>query len=480
MKTNNKEDSVDWNNIFILDEFSTYIRSCDINDFSLLSRFIRNKLKPKLFHKTTISIEHIVCIYDVKIKCDKEIVDILHHFESLKEHSFLYDGEEWEEMLQNISDFLVLKQLVQEELKGIGNFIRNFSVKQLYSSFYFICPLLLDLTSLTRLHLYACTFPLLTMLRIGEHMKNLKILSLHTVRFVGLIKQELSPEDSYLPPNLEDLSIIYCRVYRVHSVPNILSLRQNCKGYNCNDIDRSQAIKIPSLKKLTLIFGAYIEIIDKLLKSNLQVKELATRCYNMTQEVYDLVSICNRLTDLTITCLESFPYISEYKNLIFPKFNYIKNLKLCFFAANGTDVNHSQCITKHFTSLTHLTLFIGIYGLKNFRLNEFLRVNLQFNNTIDKLTLENRYYEYFKEKDYFEYSELRLDFSNFTNIKCLIIDIDIIPLSNIDFDNTPEKLKIIKIGTLFQSLHRKFIEENPNKLKKWKINFKGIFTYFTR
>jgi hypothetical protein len=480
MDPNINENKVDWNNIFILDELLTHIEPCQIKDFSLLSQFIRNKLKPKFSLKIELSKKHIIKKYNLNTLTDSqkaEISDYYYYWDN--RHLYEKFKDNWEKRSSNNSGVLILKQLIEEEIKGIKCYLRNCTVDRLSDSFYFLCPLVLDLNNLTKLSLYDCTFPLLTMLRIGEHFKNLKTLDLCSVKFVGLIKQELSPEDVYLPDNLEELSFTSCKIYRVHSASNIPILLQNCTDHHRDNINLTQAIRIPTLKKLNYDLGCYSGILKKLMKSNLQLEELYIYFYDFTQEVYELMAV-RSLLSLTVYLDLDFPYFFFDKNLIIPKFNYIRNLKLQYDYIGESVLGHSQCFTKYFPNLTHLILNIEEYDLEDFQLNGFLKVNLLFNNTIYKLTLELTEDDSARNEYGYTPYEPVLDFSNLVNINSLIIDMDLIPLYSIDFENIPDKLKFIRYFISCKSNTVKYIEENPRIFRKWNVEFKDKYVYFTR
>jgi hypothetical protein len=82
------------------------------------------------------------------------------------------------------------------------------------------------------------------LLKIGERLKKLKSLNLESVGIVGYSKQELSPNDFYLPHNLEELSIEIYRIYNMCSVPSTLTLIQH-RSSDINDgLTHFQALKI--------------------------------------------------------------------------------------------------------------------------------------------------------------------------------------------------------------------------------------------
>jgi hypothetical protein len=475
-----KKNEVNWNNIFILSEFLAYFNYYDLKDFSLLTRIVRNRLKHKLFSKTSISGKHMFNKLNLNTIRDIEGANVLDYIDYWY-NSYRYTKlkDKWEVQLSNNIGLFALRQLLKDELKGIIKFITSFSISEYSFSFYFLSPIVFDLTNLTLLNLCNCSFPLLMMLRIGEHLNSLRILKLDSVYVFGLVKQELTPEDAYFPQNLEELSIQTCKVYNMGSVPNTFSLVQHRWSHINDDLVNLRGLKIPNLKKLNLDFVHANQFVLKLLKLNPQVEELKISSYDMTQDVSNLISISSNLKNIIIYSNESFPYISEDLNLIIPKFTYIKNLNMKFGESYYESlIGHNQCIIKYFPNLTHLML--NVDSLEDFRLNNFLKANLLFNNTIDKLTLGPNNYDYYEENEHFEYSEFILDFSSLINIKCLILDTDGIPLYSIKFNNIPDKLKIIRVRFNPKSDHIKYIEGNPNIFRKWKVNLKDCYIYFTR
>ncbi|KXN64603.1 hypothetical protein CONCODRAFT_171082 [Conidiobolus coronatus NRRL 28638] len=472
MKANTKENKTDWNNIFVLDEFLTY--------FSLISRLVRNKLLSKLFFNATLSNWRIFDKFNVSALSDKEKSDINDYFKYWN-YTYTYDKfkDKWDMKLLNNPGLLVLKRLLKEGLNGISKFIINFSVDILDNGFYFISPIVLDLINLARLNLYKCTFPLLTMLRIGEHLNKLKILNLHSVNFVVLTKQELSPGDAYLPHSLEELSIGYCKLYNVCSVPNTLSLAQyRCSNNIKYDMIHLQGLKIPSLKKLTSKSKWHIENVN-LLKSNPQIEELTVIDVHTTQSVYDLISISEKLTNITILAGDRFPYISKDKNFVVPKFNYINKLKLQFSLTDELDICHSKSIINYFPNLTQLILDISDSNLLYFYMYHFIEVNLSSINKLDKLILKIRDIDSYYYENCTEVFSC-YDWRYFTNLNCLILDIDIFILSEFYFGEIPSNLKEIRIYYNDKPLYMKYIKENISDFQNWNIEFKSDFIYFTK
>ncbi|KXN68202.1 hypothetical protein CONCODRAFT_9582 [Conidiobolus coronatus NRRL 28638] len=253
MEISNIKNIIDWNNIFILDEFIDNFDSNNYINLSSLSKSIRQKLKSNIFFKISLTGKSISNKYNESIVDDEQLKEVSNYFEYLN-NPYKYNEfkDKWEVQLSNNSGLLFLSQLIEEELKGIRKFIRNFSVDRFSDSFYFLCPLTVNLTNLTRLSLKECAFPLLMMLKIGEHLKNLKFLKLYLVNLVGLSKQELSPEDIYLPRNLEEVSFECCDVFNMFSVPNTLSLIHDGLYSEQEELKHLQGFKIPSLKKLTI------------------------------------------------------------------------------------------------------------------------------------------------------------------------------------------------------------------------------------
>jgi hypothetical protein len=471
-----------WNKIFILDEFLTYFRAYELKNFSLISKFVRNKLKLKLFSNTTLTSKNIIRRFNPNTFNDNELANIFDYFEYWNNsYSYKRFKDKWEAQLSNNSGLSALKQYLGEDLVDIGKYIRNLNVNRFYYSFYFLSPIVFDLSNLTQLSLNECAFPLLMLLKIGEHLKKLKILNLDLVDLVGLSKQELSPEDVCLPHNLEELSIDCCRVYNMYSVPNTLSLVQHRWSHIHDDLVHLRGLKIPNLKKLTLDLVDDSEFSLRLLKLNPQVEELRIGSDNMTQDVSDLISTRDNLTNITIYSDESFPYISEDANLKIPNFNHINQLKLHFRCTDDPNVHHRQSITKYFPNLTQLALELSDLEYDNFNMNEFVRVNLSCINRLDKFILEikdsdNYYYEF-----YFSiFGKFKFDWFNFINVNCLILDIDILTISAVDFEALPHGLKEIRVPYGDKPTSLDYIKNNRNIFKYWKFEFKKDFIYFSK
>jgi hypothetical protein len=278
----------------------------------------------------------------------------------------------------------------------------------------------------------------------------------------------------------------------VHSASNIPILIQNCIYHHQDDINRTQAIRIPTLKSLTYNFVNNNVHFKKLIKSNPQLEDLTIHLYGMNQEFWNLISINDKITNISIVFQHYYQYTEdttsyteENKNFEISKFNSTKCLTLKQIDNVDLMDNQLHLIVKYFPNLTHLTLSMYYSCLENYQLNELLRLSLQF-SLIEKLTLElyehccseNDYFS--MEDDWFKYSEFVIDFSNFSNIRCLILDMDLIPLYSIDFENIPDKLKFIRYLPAYKNDAVKYIEENPKIFRKWNVEFKKEYVYFTR
>jgi hypothetical protein len=480
MNLSNIKTAIDWNNIFILDEFIDKVDSSYYIDLSSLSKSIRHKLKSSIFFKIDLTGKTILNKYNVDTVDSEQLMVVSNYFEYLN-NPYKYNEfkDKWEVQLSENTGLLLLKQMLDEDLQVIRKFIRNFSVDRFSDSFYFLCPLTLNLTNLTRLSLKECAFPLLIMLKIGEHLKKLKMLKLYLVSLVGLSKQELSPEDVYLPRNLEELSFECCDVFNMFSVPNTLSLIHDGLYSEQEELRHLQGFKIPSLKKLTIGFDNDNELILRFLKSNSQIEELVISSYNMVQNISDQISISSSLSKIMIYPEGVFPYISQNDNLVIPRFKYIRDLRLKFNYIDDPIANHQNFI-QYFPNLSQLSLNLDDLNLDNFQLNEFLRVNLLSIYNLEKLNLELKESDSSNELTYFDLYNFTFDWANFVNIKCLILNMDTLPLSSISFNSLPHKIKVVKKKIKCKSTDSIYIEENPEIFKLWKTEFKGSYIYFKK
>ncbi|KXN68201.1 hypothetical protein CONCODRAFT_9581 [Conidiobolus coronatus NRRL 28638] len=199
----------------------------------------------------------------------------------------------------------------------------------------------------------------------------------------------------------------------------------------------------------------------------------------MVQDVSDQISISRSISNIMIYPEGKFPYISQNENLIIPKFNYIRDLRLKFSYIDEPIINH-QSFTQYFPKLTHLSLNFDDLNLDSFELNEFLRNNLTSIDTLEKLTLELKESDSTNELTYFDLYDFTFDWANFVNIKCLILDMDTLPLSSIEFNNLPRQIKEIKKKIKCKATDSTYIEENIEILKLWKIEFKANYVYFRK
>ncbi|KXN65334.1 hypothetical protein CONCODRAFT_13112 [Conidiobolus coronatus NRRL 28638] len=458
--TQKATNSIDWNSIFILNELYPYIDKITLPIFSIISKFIHKKLMPKKFSKAYLIGENISLYFSPNNLNSREI-NILENYSGYLDAPYEY-------------------YIVEEAELGLASeiaaYIKALEVKRVKECFYDLHPTVFMLSNLTRLELNKCTIPLLSFLKIGNHLQNLQALILKSVDFIELSKQEISPDIVNFPQNLVYLLIGIIRVVRWDYTPRIDNLIDPPYLGGPVGVNNLQGIIIPNLKILHVGFGNSSNFVRKLLKLNTGIEELIFDDFISKQEVYEQISLSKTLTKFKLfNITPEFPYISWDTHLPIPQLPAITNLELGFqyldFATNTKFFN----ISAYFPYLRELTIYLYCLNIEKFDINNFISKNLPFFNTLDV----------FKIVDYLDNEvdnpyHISFNWENFVNVKCLVLNLSSLPLSKIDFDVFPSELREIRKRCVLRELNESYINNNQGLFKKWRVDFKGKFINFRK
>jgi hypothetical protein len=194
MSKNNSK--IDWLNIISNKEFQNYLNLDLIKEISLISKFIRLKLSPRLF-------------YAVKIDEDNKYIGEL--LEKISINSDL--SEETRPLSYNVEELhngLYVDKLIssiKSELGYIKKFISSIYFKRLNNVAYYLFKLLKFFDYLTTLKLYDCTIPYSSFVNLGVSFPKLKNVELYGVTLVKLPEDSTDSRGFIIPPNLSYLTI---------------------------------------------------------------------------------------------------------------------------------------------------------------------------------------------------------------------------------------------------------------------------------
>ncbi|KXN65457.1 hypothetical protein CONCODRAFT_169403 [Conidiobolus coronatus NRRL 28638] len=436
----NNSDQIDWNNIFILDELYPYIDTITLLEFRIMSKFIYQKLRRIVFSKVYLIGENISRYFNSKNLNSKEI-KVLENYSGYLGFPYNYFTFEDEIGLGLINnrEYGISNKLF-EEIGENASFIKVLEVKSVKECFYYLHSTAFTLSNLTSLKLTICTIPLLSILKIGNHLQNLKKLILKSITFIELNKQEISVDLVNFPQSLEYLLIQNTRIERWNYTPKINNLIDPRHPGGPVEVDYFQGIKIPNLKKLRVGNGNSSNFIRKLLKYNTEIEELIFDDFVTKQAVFEQISQTKTLTKFKLLNITpEFPYIAWDTYLPIPELPAITKLELGFqylnFASNPKFCN----ISKYFPNLKELTIDLNSLNIEKFDINNFISKNLGFFNSLDVFRIADC-----PDHELNNPYPINFNWNNFVKTKCLILKLSSLPLSKIDFNVFPDELKEIR------------------------------------
>jgi hypothetical protein len=475
-KTQNNINQIDWRYIFIINELYPYIDRITQPEFNVISKFTCQKLRPKIFNKVYLLGENIYFYFNYKNLNFKEIKILKKYSDYLAyPYSHFTLEDEVGSGLVNSREYGISNKLA-EEISVFGSYIKALEVKRVNECFYDLHSPVFTLSNLTWLKLYICAVPLLSFLKIGNHLQNLQKLILKSVTFIELSKQEISFNVANFPQSLEYLLIEDIRVAIWDYTPRIDNLIDPPRiGVPVKDGDLP-GIEIPNLKRLHVGNGNVSNFVRKLLKCNTKIEELIFEEFITKQAVFEQLSLLKSLRKFKLLGVSpEFPYIAWDTSLPIPELPSVSNLELRFqyleFASNVEFFD----ISSYFPNLRELTIHLNNLNAAEFDINNFISKNFPSFHTLDVFRIVDIPED---EVDYPYF--VNFNWKNFVKIKCLILELNSLPLSKIDFNIFPDELKEIRKQCSMRELNEEYINNNRDLFKKWKVEFKGKFIYFRK
>ncbi|KXN64788.1 hypothetical protein CONCODRAFT_170387 [Conidiobolus coronatus NRRL 28638] len=461
---------IDWNNVFVLNELIKYFDIKSLTEFSLISKFNRNKLISRLFtNSVLIGANYHGYFKSNLIEYEGQLVfsmsSFIDNFWELNELNI-----ELREQLTNIPELLGLTNRLINESSRIEPFIKSLRFFELGHLNYILYPTIFAFTNLTQLELDTCTFPLLALLRIGESLKKLKYLTLDKVLSIGFEKQELYSCLECFPSSLEDLKLNYFVIVTLNPNPSDIYIALNQHHKEGSEFNYFKQLKTSSLKRLhsSFISSDYVRI---LLNLNPDLEEITITDSSLDQGLIDKFSTMQSLTKLSIRTIDpGSPVITSHSGFIFPQFNLITELALdfseCLYKAN----NEFIYFTNHFPNLNRLSIDLTGLNFKNIDIGKFFLETLPSYKKLEILTLVYMDYE----------DEYNFNWLKFININCLILDFEFAYPGEINFNLFSYKIKEVRKRTLNTKFELECIEDNAEMFDKWNIKIKGEYIYFTK
>ncbi|KXN65456.1 hypothetical protein CONCODRAFT_12945 [Conidiobolus coronatus NRRL 28638] len=472
MTANNRseENEIEWNNIFVLDEFVKYLDIKSLAEFSLVSKFNRNKLNSRIFAHSAFIREDYFRYFKKNLSEyeDQLYFSYFDFIDSIWDLNLL--NVELRVQLIYISERLDLMNQLIDGSRGIEPFIKSLRVTELGHMLYILYPIAFSFSNLIQLEIDSCTFPLLALLKIGENLKKLKNLTLNKVLLIEFEKQELSSSFVYFPSSLEELTLNYFAIVTLNPKPTDIYIVGNQNHKECSESNYFDQSKSSNLKKLHLAI-IKSDYVRKLLNIYQNVEEFTINDCDLDQRIIDKLSAMQNLTKLSIHNHDSESIaITSLSGLIFPQFNFITNLALefseCMYKAN----NEFLHFTNYFPNLTQLSIDLSTINFENINIGKFFLETLPSYQKLEILTLV-----YMDLKEEYNFNWLK-----FISVDCLILDFDYVDSDEIDFRLFSYKIKEVRKRTLDIKFELECIEDNPEIFDKWTISYCGNYIYFEK
>ncbi|KXN67449.1 hypothetical protein CONCODRAFT_19610 [Conidiobolus coronatus NRRL 28638] len=249
---------LDWDLVFILEEFQEKLRTFDLVKISLLNKVIRKKLKKTVFSS---------------IKFGDVILQRLANTNSNEEELFKDtpdSGYNIEYLKNSVIDPFV-KEL-DAEVDVFSPYLNSLKFDSLLGTACFLMPLAFHFNQITSLKFYDCTVDLRDFKHLMDRLTNLEVLVLYSSKMLKLLDYGPIENEIIIPPTLKYLSA--SRLY-IDNASRYSSPHEYF--YDNGILDSSEVFFVPpkhypGLKKLHLDYdGDTTEYILEFLISNPQI-----------------------------------------------------------------------------------------------------------------------------------------------------------------------------------------------------------------
>ncbi|KXN66819.1 hypothetical protein CONCODRAFT_20024 [Conidiobolus coronatus NRRL 28638] len=387
---NDNKVKVNWLNVIFNSEFQDSLDKNTLINVSILSKLVREKLKPVLFKNIQLSSR----------KFQNEFKDniFIEYFNCVADPD-LYDSinreEEGEGIESGLEDFGF-------GLSSIKDIARSFYFSDLNRAGYYLISMFNSMSNLTILKLSYSFIPYSSFTKLGELLPNLKEIKLISATLAKLPANSIWLDNFVFPPNLNILEIYDCRV---------ITSRLFLDPYEFlfNEFTRAPRIdftlpnvQVPSLKKLSFFsYTAHDNGLKPFIETNSNLESLNTGIFHS-----DLVNSLTSLKTLEIDILSNLddidhiPILNCVKNLkiytVSPR--YYENIKkLCLICPNLQSLGLNMSYDDNFQHLINSFLapiMANLHQLKTLRLhfiiNETENINIENFSDIESIIIETK------------------------------------------------------------------------------------------
>ncbi|KXN66824.1 hypothetical protein CONCODRAFT_73424 [Conidiobolus coronatus NRRL 28638] len=236
-----KNCEINWLNVISNREFKTFLDLNLVKEISMISKLMREKLKPKLFKNLILNLDIVKFESNIiTMANDKQFIYGKCDYNTLREEN---EGS----VEDSLNDFII-------SLNDIKKFAKSFYFDYSIKAGYYLYPLIGNFNNLTELKIKLSHIPFKAFADIGKTLPNLNRLELECVDLIKSAIEVISEKDIVFPPNLSYLKIfsIYVIISTLLSDP--YEYLFNTKVYPISyEYFTLSKISIPSLKRLDFI-----------------------------------------------------------------------------------------------------------------------------------------------------------------------------------------------------------------------------------
>ncbi|KXN66813.1 hypothetical protein CONCODRAFT_73412 [Conidiobolus coronatus NRRL 28638] len=437
------DSTLNWLNIIFKIDFIEYLELDLLKEVSLISRIVREKLKPHLFRNLELSTK----IFEFKITDNVFIEYINQCIYPEFYNSANIDNEHNLGCLcaeKSVKDFAFL-------LKDIKKFAKSLKFDEAKKSEYYFFPVINIFNNLTVLRLNYCVAPLAAFNKLGESLLNLKRLEMVYVYLYKLPTYNISSDQVTLPSNLTCLDIQYCTVAvsNLTSNPYEFLLSQDpMETYISLNLP---IVSLSSLKKLTFLNyednyeDNYSELYSFLaINTNLEYLKIKSISLNLIKQLKSLkcleFDIIAKLDTKAENC--ALDYISKLSIGVFFSGYYESVKNLCLLCSN----------------LEELSFYMG-HGEHQQSIDNFL---IPLISTLPLLKTLKLMFGAPKDNN--------LNFTNIPYIESLLIETEGSTLLNLSFD-TCTQLKKIRFTSYIGEVNTQEFKDKFKSYSNWTFKF---------
>ncbi|KXN66816.1 hypothetical protein CONCODRAFT_20022 [Conidiobolus coronatus NRRL 28638] len=438
----------------VIKEFQVNLDIGSFKEVSLISRLVREKLKPLLFENIALS------AHDFNFVKNNRSKDFFIHLFNTQLCSLV--TIEAKTLRKNLCIDDGVKD-IEHSLNGIKKFTKSIYFEDLRRSGFYLFRLVYNIDILTVLKLRSCVIQFNEISKIGEIIPNLKRIELDNVYFVKSPSGNNSHDELAFPTNLYHLEIIFCKIIYNVELSDPYEFLFNNEFAEANRFNFPlPKVHIPSLKDLVYYTDDKENTgLLKFIETNPNLESL-----NIGSFDYTLINGFSNIKNLEFNYLTisntgySFPPLKSTINLKINiiDFEYYEDVKIFCSSCLNLEYLYFK-MSKHENFQTSIEGFIeptlfNLFKLKTFEL--VINSNWYISSDDESQTNVN--------------NEESIDISKLSNIETLILETDASTILNLKFANSKTLKKVIFSSSDDEFITQEF-KNKYNSYKNWKFKF---------